>query len=827
MNRQEELRQEFEDRLFNHGLTELVGERPPPDLTSRVLKAINAPLRHHGSKTPALRGLLLAATIALIVAMWRINRPRDVDKVVAAKPPGESLDSVINDFVGDSDPRGAMSGSLLSDLFDPSKNPRHVPFEHIGGGVSGRTTARKNDNLSHGKAGEKGQLAASESVEQATIPFYDRKHYQSGHMHDYDADMNMAREMRGRGVIDSMYQVDLSRISTPDQPPILYPDPEMWQMLAERRKRYQALEGFAEPTDTEVLVALAEKTEFDFTDQPLQDVLDYFKAKHDVAIQIDKKTLEDSGIGVDLPITRQLNGISLRAALRLLLAELDLSYVVRNGVILITSKDEAANLRANGAGAEQGAGDRYSRITENPFLMTLDNPLSTFSIDVDTASYAKVRRYLLDEGTLPPPDAVRIEELLNYFDYDYAPPEGDAPFAAHVEVTACPWQLKHRLLRIGLKGREVPEEARPAANLVFLLDVSGSMEPDDKLPRVRRAMRMLVEQLRENDRVAIVVYAAQSGLVLPSTTGFEKDRILAALDSLQAGGGTNGGDGIRLAYDIAQKSFQKDGINRVILCTDGDFNVGTTSNAELERLIEERAKSGVFLTVLGFGMGNHNDELMEKLADKGNGNYGYVDSEAEARRLLVEQAGGALMTIAKDVKLQLEFNPRLVAAYRLIGYEDRLLTAQDFNDDQKDAGEIGAGHTVTALYELIPAGEPVNVPPVDELKYQRPAALTEAAGADELLTLKLKYKKPDGSESLAPIVCTVRNEGRALGGASTDTQFAAAVAGFGLLLRDSAYKGDLTYDAVLEIAAQAIGADPQGRRAEFLQLVRKARELTP
>ncbi|HJT33023.1 MAG TPA: YfbK domain-containing protein, partial [Pirellulales bacterium] len=276
-----------------------------------------------------------------------------------------------------------------------------------------------------------------------------------------------------------------------------------------------------------------------------------------------------------------------------------------------------------------------------------------------------------------------------------------------------------------------------------------------------------------------------------------------------------------------QKSFQKDGINRVILCTDGDFNVGTASNAELERLIEERAKSGVFLTVLGFGMGNHNDELMEKLADKGNGNYGYVDSEAEARKLLVEQAGGTLMTIAKDVKLQLEFNPRLVAAYRLIGYEDRLLTAQDFNDDQKDAGEIGAGHTVTALYELIPAGQPVNMPPVDELKYQRPAALTEAAGADELLTLKLKYKKPDGNESLAPIVCTVRDDGRPLGGASADTQFAAAVAGFGLLLRDSAYKGDLTYDAVIEIAEQAVGTDPQGRRAEFLQLVRKARELTP
>lgn len=484
---------------------------------------------------------------------------------------------------------------------------------------------------------------------------------------------------------------------------------------------------------------------------------------------------------------------------------------------------------ANPQTADQGrgpgdAGDRYDRIVENPFLKTADNPLSTFSIDVDTASYAKARRYLMETNTLPPPDAVRIEEFVNYFSYDYPQPSGNAPFSAHMEAAACPWQPDHRLLRIGLKGYEVPDAQRPSSNLVFLLDVSGSMEPEDRLPRVRRAMRMLVDKLGENDHVAIVVYAGASGVVLPSTSGYRREAIVSALENLQAGGSTNGGEGIRLAYDIAAAAFIKGGANRVILCTDGDFNVGTTSTGELERLAEEKAKTGVFLTVLGFGMGNHNDDMLEKLADKGNGNYGYIDSDQEAQKLLVEQMGGTLLTIAKDVKLQVEFNPTQVGAYRLIGYENRLLRAEDFNDDRKDAGEIGAGHTVTALYEIVPAGKPVESPAVDPLKYQRPAEPTTAATSGELLTLSIRYKAPDGDQSVR-LQFTVRDEGRPFGAASGDFKFAAAVAQFAMLLRNSAYRGNATYDAVLETAREALGTDPHGYRTAFLEMVAKAKAI--
>lgn len=478
-----------------------------------------------------------------------------------------------------------------------------------------------------------------------------------------------------------------------------------------------------------------------------------------------------------------------------------------------------------GRGPGQG-GDRYSRIVENPFLKATENPLSTFSIDVDTASYAKARRYLMQNGVLPPPDAVRIEEFVNYFHYDYEPPKDEGkPFAAHVEVAACPWEMKHRLVRIGLKGREIDREARPTSNLVFLLDVSGSMTPEDKLPRVRRSMRMLVEQLGENDRVAIVVYAGATGLALPSTPGYRKDEIFTALDNLHAGGSTNGGAGIRLAYDVATTNFIKGGTNRVILCTDGDFNVGTTSTAELERLAEEKAKTNVFLTVLGFGMGNHNDDMLEKLADKGNGNYGYIDTEEEARKLLVEELSGTLVTIAKDVKIQIEFNPRTVGAYRLLGYENRMLRAEDFNDDKKDAGEIGAGHTVTALYEIVPAGEKIDTPPVDPLRYQQVTRPSDAAVSGELLTLKLRYKEPDGQESKAPLIFPVSDRGQQFGQASKDFKFAAAVASFAMLLRDSQHRGNTSYDAVLEIAQEGRGEDRNGYRASFLEIVKRAKQI--
>jgi Ca-activated chloride channel family protein len=454
----------------------------------------------------------------------------------------------------------------------------------------------------------------------------------------------------------------------------------------------------------------------------------------------------------------------------------------------------------------------------------VQTPLSTFSIDVDTASYANVRRFI-NTGSLPPKDAVRIEEMINYFTYHDAPPTDNTPFAVHTEVAGCPWQPEHRLLRIGLKGREIDLEARPASNLVFLLDVSGSMNEPAKLPLLKSALHLLVDRLGENDRVAIVVYAGASGLALSSTSGLYKETMLAALDQLEAGGSTNGGSGIQLAYQTARENFLKGGTNRVILCTDGDFNVGITDQGSLTRLIEHEAESGVFLSVLGFGSGNLKDSTMEKLADRGNGSYAYIDSLNEARKVLVEQLGSTLVTIAKDVKLQIEFNPQRIAAYRLIGYENRLLRAEDFNDDKKDAGEIGAGHTVTALYELVPAGsDSAPTGTVDDLKYQSAGESSQAADSDELLTLKLRYKEPDG-ESSKLIETVVNDNDQTCAQAGEDLCFAAAVAGFGMLLRDSPHKGNITFAAVHELASASRDADENGYRAEFIELVKKASRL--
>jgi Ca-activated chloride channel family protein len=476
-----------------------------------------------------------------------------------------------------------------------------------------------------------------------------------------------------------------------------------------------------------------------------------------------------------------------------------------------------------GRGPGKG-GDQYARIIENPFAKVADHPLSTFSIDVDTASYANVRQFLLQSGTLPPPDAVRIEELVNYFDYDYAGPQGDEPFATHIEVANCPWRPEHRLARIAIQGKEIDRRARPLSNLVFLIDVSGSMQNSNKLPLLKRGMKLLAEQLGENDRVAIVVYASAEGLALPTTYGSESRKIMAALENLAAGGSTNGGAGIELAYKVAQQNFIQGGVNRVILCTDGDFNVGTTSPAALERLAEEKAKTGVFLTVLGFGRGNLNDAMMESISNKGNGNYAYIDGLTEARKVLVEQMSGTLVTIAKDVKIQIEFNPAQVAAYRLIGYENRRLADEDFKDDTKDAGEIGAGHSVTALYELVPAGKKVNGGQIDDLKYQQPNKPTDAASSGELLTLKLRYKKPDGDKSI-PLEFSVKDDDKKFGQASQDFRFASSVAAFGMLLRGSKYSGSATMEAVLEIANANRGQDEHGYRAEFVEIVREAKRL--
>jgi Ca-activated chloride channel family protein len=468
----------------------------------------------------------------------------------------------------------------------------------------------------------------------------------------------------------------------------------------------------------------------------------------------------------------------------------------------------------------------YSALAENPFLTVAQNPLSTFAADVDTASYSNVRRFL-NQRRLPPKGAVRVEELVNYFPYRYAPPAGETPFAAHLEVASAPWAPEHRLVRIGLKGREVSDAARPRANLVFLLDVSGSMNAANKLPLVQQSLRLLVGKLRPDDRVAIVVYAGATGLALPSTPVRESAKILAALDALQADGSTNGAAGIQLAYDIAKANFVPGGVNRVVLATDGDFNVGVASESELTDLIAAKAKGGVFLSVLGFGMGNLKDSTLEQLADKGNGNYAYIDSLAEAKKVLVEQAGGTLVTIAKDVKLQVEFNPAVAQAYRLIGYENRVLRKEDFNDDKVDAGEIGAGHTVTALYEVVPVGAPApEASPVDALKYQRVEATPRATpgAAGELLTLKIRYKAP-ASDVSSKLEFALRDGGKAFTEASADFKFAAAVAAFGLRLKDSPYRGDVTLGQVAEWAREGLVDDAGGYRSEFLGLVTEAASL--
>ena len=467
--------------------------------------------------------------------------------------------------------------------------------------------------------------------------------------------------------------------------------------------------------------------------------------------------------------------------------------------------------------------EAYDRIDENPFRPVSVAPLSTFSADVDRASYANVRRFL-NQGTLPPKDAVRIEELVNYFPYDDAAPVArDVPLRITTELAAAPWNARHDLLRIALRARDVDMRRAPAANLVFLVDVSGSMQGPGRLPLVKQSLALLVNELREEDHVAIVVYAGAAGLALPSTPGSDKQRILAALDGLEAGGSTAGGAGIRLAYDVVRRNFVRGGNNRVILCTDGDFNVGASSDGALVDLIEQRRTEGAFLTILGFGMGNYKDSKMEKLSNAGNGNYGYIDDLLEARKMLVKEMGGTLVTVAKDVKLQVEFNPQRVRAYRLLGYEDRLLRDEDFANDARDAGEIGAGHVVTALYEIVRTDAPLDVPlpETGALRYQRaPAEIGAPAG--ELLHVAMRYKDPDGERSRLVTHPVLARRGSP----SESMRFASAVAGFGMLLRDSKYAGALTWPQVVELARGARGDDRDGYRADFIRLAELASEIS-
>ncbi|MDC7141583.1 vWA domain-containing protein [Bacteroides finegoldii] len=467
--------------------------------------------------------------------------------------------------------------------------------------------------------------------------------------------------------------------------------------------------------------------------------------------------------------------------------------------------------------------EEYDRIQENGFKSVADTPLSTFSIDVDPASYSNMRRFI-NRGELPPADAIRTEELVNYFSYDYPKPTGNDPVKITVEAGTCTWNTAHRLVRIGLKAKEIPTEQLPASNLVFLIDVSGSMWGANRLDLVKSSLKLLVNNLRNKDKVAIVTYAGSAGVKLEATSGGDKQKIREAIDELTAGGSTAGGAGIHLAYQIAKKNFISDGNNRIILCSDGDFNVGVSSAEGLEQLIEKERKSGVHLTVLGYGMGNYKDRKIQVLAEKGNGNHAYIDNLQEANRVLVGEFGATLHTVAKDVKLQVEFNPSQVQAYRLIGYESRLLKDEDFNNDAKDAGDMGAGHTVTAFYEVIPAGvKNEYVGKVDDLKYQKKEKMTlKPTGSDELLTVKLRYKAPDKDVSRKMELPFVDNKGDSV---SSDFRFASAVAMFGQLLRDSDFKGTADYDKVIKLAKQGLNNDERGYRREFIRLVEAAKGL--
>ncbi len=551
------------------------------------------------------------------------------------------------------------------------------------------------------------------------------------------------------------------------------------------------------------------------------------------SIQTEKgKTLVFSYVGFqtkEVKITQTVHNVALEASLAQLEEVIATGHAWSAKRYKTTASSQSimvADYSLRYIPAPQESREEYDRHSENKFFNALNNPLSTFSIDVDAASYGTMRRFI-NNGQLPQKGTIRSEEMINYFDYGYPAPTGKTPVNVITEIAECPWNTQHRLVHIGLKAKEIAKENLPAANLVFLIDVSGSMEQANKLPLVKQSLKMLVNNLRDKDRVAIVVYAGAAGEVLPSTSGDNKTKIIEALENLQTGGSTAGGAGIKLAYKIAKSNFIKDGNNRVILATDGDFNVGVSSNADLENLIEEERKSGVFLTVLGYGMGNYKDSKMQALAQKGNGNHAYIDNLNEAQKVLVNEFGGTLFTIAKDVKVQVEFNPAKVQAYRLIGYESRLLNSEDFNDDTKDAGEMGAGQTVTALYEVVPAGVKSNYAgSIDDLKYQQTNSTEKntLTGSKELLTVKIRYKAPDGDAS-SKIEVPIIDTQTALNKTSDNFRFSAAVAEYGMLLNDSPFKAQATFEQVISLASGAYGEDKDGYRREFVRLVKAAKEM--
>ncbi|AXB58891.1 vWA domain-containing protein [Flavobacterium fluviale] len=503
-----------------------------------------------------------------------------------------------------------------------------------------------------------------------------------------------------------------------------------------------------------------------------------------------------------------------------------------NGVVVVSTKNELyknlsekeldKKLNIMPIPAEPTQED-YGAFVENAFESSKTAPLSTFSIDVDNASYTNIRRFL-NNGQQVPKDAVRVEEMVNFFKYTYPQPKDENPFSINTEVSDSPWNANNKILKIGLQGKNIPTNDLPASNLVFLIDVSGSMSDMNKLPLLKQSLKILVNELRAKDKVAIVVYAGAAGMVLPPTSGDEKKTIIDALDKLQSGGSTAGGAGIELAYKTATENFIKGGNNRVILATDGDFNVGSSSNTDMEKLIEDKRKTGVFLTCLGYGMGNYKDSKMEILADKGNGNYAYIDNIQEANRFLGKEFKGSMFAIAKDVKIQIEFNPKQVQAYRLIGYENRKLRAEDFKNDAIDAGELGSNHTVTALYEIIPAGVKSNylISLVDDLKYTKTETISSNY-TNELATIKFRYKKPDGDKSIE-MVQVIENKSAVMEKASDDMKFSTAVAWFGLKLRDSKLITDKSSDEIVKLAKQGNSNDSEGYKAEFIRLVETSKQ---
>jgi len=549
-----------------------------------------------------------------------------------------------------------------------------------------------------------------------------------------------------------------------------------------------------------------------------------------INIPVGKYKLKSAFVGYK---TKEIKDVEVFAdSILLVNVTMEASAEVLEEVVVVSGVNIIRNRKIRGSAVTEyylydidESTEEYDEINDNRFLSPVYNPLSTFSIDVDMASYSNVRR-ILNEGQMPPLDAVRTEEMINYFTYDYASPEHGTPVEITTEVASCPWNPQHQLALIGIQAEKIKTEDLPPSNLVFLLDVSGSMSDDNKLPLLKKSMNLLVNNLGENDKVSIVVYAGAAGIVLKPTNGNNKEKILQAIENLSAGGSTAGGQGIQLAYKTAEKQFIPKGNNRVILATDGDFNVGISDDKELVKLIEEKRESGIYLTVLGFGQGNLKDSKMEKLADHGNGNYAYIDNLLEAQKTLVTEMGATLLTVAKDVKIQVEFNPEKVQAYRLIGYENRLMESEDFNNDTKDAGEIGSGKSVTALYEIIPAGikSGFEIGSIDSLKYQKVKVKDKTDFSDELMTVKVRYKNPKESKSLL-ITKAVKSDNSVFSEASDNLQFAASVAEFGMLLRDSEFKQESSFDQLIEISQASRGEDLEGYRSEFIRLVKLANQI--